>query len=165
MTSSQQEKDISVCSRLREERDAANLGQQDIAETLGKSLRTVARWEKTIPIPSDQLAALAELGIDAVYVLTGHRTERNLTREDHHGGGFYAKARTASTAEQLSTRERAVLDCLRQLSFNNQEMLVSIAKAMLETERSRKVIDDFVTGRKSKDQDEEWWPEPTVKDD
>ena len=165
MTGSQQEKDISVCSRLREERDAANLAQQDIAETLGKSLRTVARWEKTIPIPSDQLAALTELGIDAVYVLTGYRTERNLTREDHHGGGFYAKSRTTSTAEPLNLWERSVLDCMRQLKPEHQRMLEGIAQSILKTQQEQEVIDDFVTGKKSKGQDEEWWPDPTVKND
>lgn len=73
MTHDQQEKDISVCLRLREEREALGLGQQEIAAAVDVSLKTVGRWEKVIAIPSDKLASLCLLGFDVVYVLTGQR--------------------------------------------------------------------------------------------
>jgi transcriptional regulator with XRE-family HTH domain len=67
----QQEKDISVCLRLREERKAKGLDQQKIADALGVNIKTVGRWEKNIAIPSDKLAALQSFGVDVYYVVTG----------------------------------------------------------------------------------------------
>ena len=67
----QQEKDISVCLRLREERKARGLDQQEIADALGVNIKTVGRWEKNIAIPTDKLAALQGFGVDVYYVVTG----------------------------------------------------------------------------------------------
>lgn len=77
MTDTQQPKDICVCSRLREEREALGLGQQEIADVASVSLKTVGRWEKLIAIPSDKLSSLASLGLDVVYILTGTRQARS----------------------------------------------------------------------------------------
>lgn len=85
MTDTQQPKDIYVCSRLREEREALGLGQQEIADAVNVSLKTVGRWEKLIAIPSDKLSSLASLGLDVVYILTGTRqpqSEASLTESE-----------------------------------------------------------------------------------
>lgn len=88
----QQEKDISVCLRLREERKARGLDQQKIADALDVNIKTVGRWEKNIPIPSDKLAALLSFGVDVYYVVTGGRapamteglTDDELDLVDHY---------------------------------------------------------------------------------
>ena len=66
--------DINVCFRLREERDRIGMSQGGVATQLGVTTKTVWRWEKQIPIPSDKLAELAELGFDVVFILTGQRS-------------------------------------------------------------------------------------------
>ncbi|MCY1296966.1 hypothetical protein D9M70_463840 [compost metagenome] len=37
------------------------------------AVKTVGRWEREIPIPSDKLGLLTKLGFDAQYVVTGER--------------------------------------------------------------------------------------------
>ena len=83
MTLDQQGKDISVCLRLREERKARRLDQQDIADALGVTTKTVGRWEKNIAIPSDKLAELSAQGIDVMYVVTGARAAQVAGLDEH----------------------------------------------------------------------------------
>jgi|GEM_PF-1313269 len=68
------EKDIYVCFRLKEMREMKGLSQIEVAEYLDVNVKTVGRWEREIPIPSDKLLKLSELGIDIIYVLTGEFT-------------------------------------------------------------------------------------------
>ncbi|EZQ18969.1 hypothetical protein CF98_00310 [Halopseudomonas bauzanensis] len=79
MTTKQQEKDIFVCQRLREERERLGLGQQDVANAVGVSVKTVGRWEKESAIPSKKLNDLSPLEFDVAYVLTGIRTPPSAT--------------------------------------------------------------------------------------
>lgn len=65
--------DKNVCSRLGEEIDRLNLKQMQVSSLLGVTTKTVSRWLKEIPIPSDKLGRMSELGVDVVYVLTGKR--------------------------------------------------------------------------------------------
>lgn len=158
MTTSQQEKDSSVCLRLKSEREAAKLTQQEIATALEVSIKTVTRWERAIPIPSDKLGSLVRLGLDAFYILTGERMRTENVNEERSSGGVYAKSRTASTAEPLNYRERAVLDCMRQLKPEHQRMLEGIAQSMLKTQKEQQVIEDFTSGNDGKKIGEDWWP-------
>lgn len=113
MTCEQQEKDFSVCSRLREERKALGLDQQQIADALAVSLKTVGRWEKSIAIPSDKLAGLTAHGFDVVYVLTGQRMPRPV--------------------EGLSERETAVLDNFRALPEEDRAAVQRLTNALAES--------------------------------
>ena len=46
--------------------------QEQLGDALGVSFTTIARWEKDqSPIPSDKLVGMGNLGLDAVYILTG----------------------------------------------------------------------------------------------
>lgn len=118
MTTAQQEKDFSVCSRLREERKALGLDQQQIADALDVSLKTVGRWEKNIAIPSDKLAGLATQGFDVVYVLTGQRMPR--------------------PAEGLSERESAVLDNFRALPEEDRAAVQRLTNALAQSAVNQK---------------------------
>lgn len=113
MTTDQQGKDIYVCLRLREEREALGLGQQEIAAALGVSLKTVGRWEKQIAIPSDKLTCLSGLGFDVGYVLTG---ERRPTPES-----------------SLSDREREIIGLMRRMSEADRLTLYRTATALAAT--------------------------------
>tara|TARA_Y100001001_G_scaffold114491_1_gene112139 strand:+ start:4621 stop:4998 length:378 start_codon:yes stop_codon:yes gene_type:complete len=125
MTTAQQEKDFSVCSRLREERKALGLDQQQIADALDVSLKTVGRWEKNIAIPSDKLAGLATQGFDVVYVLTGQRMPRPV--------------------EGLSERESAVLDNFRSLPEEDRASVQRLTNALAES-AARYVVDEKKSG-------------------
>jgi DNA-binding XRE family transcriptional regulator len=77
--------DIYVCLRLKEERERKRLSQGQVAAELGVTGKTVWRWEKEIPIPSDKLNMLKNLGFDVVYVLTGERSLSSMIAADLTG--------------------------------------------------------------------------------
>lgn len=110
MTPDQQEKDISVCSRFREERKASGLDQQEIADALDVSAKTVGRWEKSVPIPSDKLAALAAHGVDVLYVVTGQRS-------------------TASAAA-ISEAEAQLLEAFRAMPAESQAAMLQLTSTL-----------------------------------
>ena len=64
-------KDTNVCFRLGEERKRLHLNQNKVATYCEVSIKTIGRWEKNVPIPSDKLALLVQLGYDITYILTG----------------------------------------------------------------------------------------------
>lgn len=65
--------DKNVSLRLKEELKALDIKQLQLAERLDVATKTVGRWLKGTPIPSDKLVLLGKEGIDIVYVLTGER--------------------------------------------------------------------------------------------
>lgn len=61
--------------RLREERDALGFTQEAMAEKAGISKRSYCAYEAGETAPSAKLlAALALMGVDVAYLLTGQRT-------------------------------------------------------------------------------------------
>lgn len=61
-------------NRLREERDRVGMTQPVFAEAVGAKKRTLIDWEKGVSSPTaTQLEALAAIGVDVLYVLTGRR--------------------------------------------------------------------------------------------
>ncbi len=61
-------------NRLREERERVGMTQPVFAEAAGAKKRTLIDWEKGVSSPTAmQLEALAEIGVDVLYVLTGER--------------------------------------------------------------------------------------------
>ena len=66
---------MSVGERLKSERVRVGLTQTDVADCAGVGKTTVINWEKGASAPDAvQLAALAEVEIDALYVVTGQKT-------------------------------------------------------------------------------------------
>lgn len=66
--------DKNVYSRLKEERERCGITQAQVAELTGVNIKSVGRWEREIPIPSDKLAMLSVLGVDVLYVVIGQRS-------------------------------------------------------------------------------------------
>lgn len=63
-----------IGERLKSERERLGMTQPDFAEAAGAKKRTLIDWEKGASSPTAvQLAALASIGVDALYVLTGQR--------------------------------------------------------------------------------------------
>lgn len=112
MSIGQQEKDISVCLRLKDEREKIRITQQDVAAELNVSLKTVTRWENSIPIPSDKLGALMRLGFDVYYVLTGQRSP---------------------TTEVLTLRETCMLENYRALAEEDKAAMQRVSHALAQS--------------------------------
>ncbi|OWJ91096.1 hypothetical protein B6S59_25325 [Pseudomonas sp. A46] len=61
--------------RLKEERQRLKLTQPELAEAAGAKKRTVIDWEKGVSSPTAvQLEALALVGLDVLFVVTGSRS-------------------------------------------------------------------------------------------
>lgn len=59
-------------ARLKKERERLGLTQPAFADVAGAKKRTLIDWEQDVSSPTAvQLAALAAVGVDALYVLTG----------------------------------------------------------------------------------------------
>ena len=95
---------------LRDERKRLGLSQPAFAELAGTTKQTVFSWEtgKTAP-DAFQLAALAAAGADALYILTGQRSQ--------------------AVPEQatLSPRQRALLDNYDHTDAEGQRVIESTA--------------------------------------
>ncbi len=65
-----------IGDRLRVERERLKLTQPAFAEMAGAKKRTLIDWEKGVSSPTAvQLASLAEVGVDVLFVLTGQRSQ------------------------------------------------------------------------------------------
>lgn len=93
--------DNNVFFRLKNERLRLGYGQSDIAETTNVSLKTVQRWEKEVPIPSDKLAMLANLNFDVLFILVGQRSEAWLTKNENRMIEKYRQANADVREEVL----------------------------------------------------------------
>ncbi|WP_048811776.1 helix-turn-helix domain-containing protein [Methylobacillus flagellatus] len=63
-----------IHERLKTEREALGLSQQALADQLGVSLRSQQNYEAGKRVPDGEyLAAIASLGADVLYILTGQR--------------------------------------------------------------------------------------------
>jgi DNA-binding XRE family transcriptional regulator len=69
--------------RLKEERLRLGLLQAFVANECDVTSRTIILWEQGRPVPADKLAALARLGFDVQYIVTGVRsTNLNQAQDD-----------------------------------------------------------------------------------
>ena len=66
---------LSIGERLKEERERLGFTIPAFAEAAGAKKNTVIDWQKDVSSPpATRLAALMEVGVDVMYVLTGQRT-------------------------------------------------------------------------------------------
>ena len=96
--------------RLKEERLRLGLIQPAFAEVVGAAKRTVIDWEKGVSSPNAmQLAALASVGVDVLYILTGQRQ--------------------AQTGVTLTPRQAALLDNYEHTSEEGKKIIEGAAFA------------------------------------
>lgn len=66
---------IEIGHRLKEERERLNLTQPELVSVGGGSKRSLIDWESGKLLPNTEfLAAVAAIGVDVLYVLTGVRS-------------------------------------------------------------------------------------------
>lgn len=106
-----------IGNRLKEERERLGYTQPVFAELAGAKKRTLIDWEKGVSSPTAvQLSALAEVGIDVIYVITGHRSapivqvEQLTVREkyllaNYRGSDDVGKRAVETTASAVANRD------------------------------------------------------------
>jgi DNA-binding XRE family transcriptional regulator len=99
--------DIYVCNRFKEERERKRASQLQVATGLGVTTKTVGRWEKEIPIPSDKLGQLQQMGFDVVYILTGERSLAQMIQADLVGAQNEIKQYERTLSERFGVAELA----------------------------------------------------------
>ena len=101
-----------INERLKSERERLGLTQPVFAETAGVSKRTLIDWEKGVSSPTAvQLSALAAVGVDVLYVLTGQINQQ------------------AADAPALSPRQRFLLENYDQMSEEGKRIMDAAASA------------------------------------
>jgi len=107
-----------IGSRLKEERERLGYTQPIFAEIAGVRKRALIDWEKGVSSPTAvQLARLSEIGVDALYVLTG---QRSIPAQD-----------------TLSARERALLDNYRHTHPTQRKFIEDAAFMASESQLAK----------------------------
>jgi len=119
-------KDTDVCLRLGEERKRLYLNQNKVAAYCEVSVKTIGRWEKNIPIPSDKLALLVKLGYDITYILTGVKLSPQVAGLD-----------AASQAWKIKSDNETVQDAANSNITKDQETWLSILEDLADGDSER----------------------------
>lgn len=106
-----------IGDRLREERTRLGLSQTDIASTGGVGKTTQINYEKNERQPdAGYLSAVSVVGVDVLYVLTGHRTPES--------------------SDALSEDEALVLNQYRSLPDQDKASVARLTTALAEMVRA-----------------------------
>lgn len=105
---------MSIGERLKLERERLGMTIQEFAEAAGAKKNTVIDWQNDASSPpTAKLAALAAVGLDVLYVVTGQR-----------GGASVAPP---------SPRQAALLDNFEHLSEDDKRALERTASALAQS--------------------------------
>jgi transcriptional regulator with XRE-family HTH domain len=104
-------------SRLREERDKLGLNQTDFAKLVGQSRGSQAYYERDERAPDARyLSALAAIGIDVMYILTGNKTPTTVDEVSMEEQKLIENYRAMDEAARLNIQ--AVGDAFAQSRVN-----------------------------------------------
>ncbi|WP_431483706.1 helix-turn-helix domain-containing protein [Pseudomonas solani] len=113
---------MTIGDRLKEERSRLGFNQTDLAAVGGVGKTTQINYEKGAGCPdASYLAAVAEKGVDVLYVLTGERRP--------------------SSAEGISAEEIALVMAYRSMSDAERSVLRRISGSITSSEGSQKLSD------------------------
>lgn len=104
----------SMGERLRDERRKIGLNQTQLGEIAGVGKTTQLKYEKGSSFPdASYLAAVSEVGVDILYVVTGRRT--------------------TAPVEALSVREQTVVYNFRALPEDDKAALQRLSNALAQS--------------------------------
>lgn len=106
-----------IGARLRQERERLGLSQRAFGETGGVEANAQGKYESGERTPKgDYLAAVAELGVDVLYVLLGRKTPNHTAL--------------------LSDSEETVIACYRTLQKEDQDAIRRLTTTLAELSAS-----------------------------
>lgn len=101
---------MTIHARLKGERERLELSQTRLADLAGVGKTTVINWEKGASSPdASQLAAVAESGVDVLFVVTGQRSQ------------------SAPEVDLLPSDERVLIDSYRRCNPDAKRNLIQTA--------------------------------------
>lgn len=105
--------------RIKEERERLSLTQQGIADAIGVAKRTFIDWEKDRTSPTAvQLSALADIGVDVLYVVTGMRSQ-------------------ATAHYQASPEKQELMDAFDEMSPDQRRAILEVGKVLAQPKPSK----------------------------
>lgn len=122
MSSNKREEKLSIGARLREERKRLRMTQADFAQVAGLSRVTQRYYENDERSPdAEYLAAVAAIGVDVQYVITGQRS---------------------GLAASLASDEAALLDNYRHSSDEGRASMRTVSSALAKSPVSDGDVED-----------------------
>ena len=121
---------VTMGERLREQRDALSASQTDLGKSGGVTKQAQINYEKGARFPDARyLAAVADRGVDVLYVLTGRREMKPMTQSmSMSGAGMVAEQGAGySTAMTLQPKEQQLVLSYRKCSESGQAALLQMA--------------------------------------
>jgi len=113
---------MSFRDNLRETLDLLDIGQKELAAKTGLSLKTIENYvKKDSSIPSaDRAVLIAQaLGVTVEYLVSGKKSKKN-------------------NADEIVTVNKEIFDVLQKLNNYNFEVVVSMAKMLLNLQARNK---------------------------
>lgn len=105
--------------RIKEERERLSLTQQGLADAIGIAKRTFIDWEKDRTSPTAvQLSALSDLGMDVLYVVTGHRAQ-------------------PVVAQHVSPEKKELLDAFDGMTPEQRRAILEVGKGLAQPKPSK----------------------------
>ena len=126
-----------IGDRIKEDRDRLNLTLPAFAEAAGAKKRTAIDWQNGTSSPTAaQLAALAKVGVDVRYVVTGERASETQKELDLRLRLVREATDKAISLELPVDRQGLVRDVLLGVALGNVDLLNSTIDGFLSTHGS-----------------------------
>ena len=140
---------IKIANRIKSERAALDLTQQELAEKLYYSIPTVSRWERpngnnSIP-NNEQLARLSELFNCTIPYLLGEIDTRTQERADINAVTGLSREAIDKLSEYKSMIDHNVIDASDYMESLPDEELDQVASDIEEYARIKKIIPDLLS--------------------
>ena len=133
--------DLARGERLKEERLRLHLSQEELATLVNSSRRAQVRYESGMPPGADYLAAVAAIGFDVLYIITGQRqlqpaAKKEEPAQDEHDGGITRReAMMLALFRSLSEAEKGEIQAAAESKKRMRELeqqLAEVTAAMRE---------------------------------
>ena len=114
--------------RLKQERDGLDCSQTDLGKTGGVTKQAQINYEKGVRFPDARyLAAVAERGVDVLYVLTGRREKQPMAQTQAMASAVTEQAGGYAMTMSLHPNEQQLVLRYRKCSDSGQAALLQMA--------------------------------------
>jgi len=122
-----------LAERLKEERNRLGLNQADFGAKAGVSRETQINYESGSREPkTGYLAAITEIGVDVMYILTGVRMMPIPTQEpikaEEESVGYEASSQVNGDEDDFSQQEKVIVKKLRKLPQHERDEIQDLVE-------------------------------------